>query len=261
MRTPLLAANWKMNKTIGEALSFVGPFQESIKPQEGDRLWPEILVCPPFTSLPALSAAFAGSGVAIGGQNLFWERGGAFTGEISPGMLKDVGCSYVIVGHSERRHILGETDEMAEAKVRAALNEDLRPVLCVGETLEERERGDTFEVCRRMTRLGLAGVKPDEAASVVMAYEPVWAIGTGKEAKPEQAAEVASCIRETIDAVLGPGASENVRVLYGGSVKPANIKQFMMHEDIDGALVGGASLDPVEFARIAFEIRKVRQPR
>ncbi len=261
MRTPLLAANWKMNKTIEEALQFVGPFLQAANAEEGKGLWPEILICPPFTALPALSAALAESSVGLGGQDVFWEKQGAFTGEISPGMLKDAGCTYVIVGHSERRHLLGETDEMVEAKVRAALNEGLRPVICVGETLEEREKGDTYEVCRRMTRLGLAGVKPDEASSVVMAYEPVWAIGTGKEAKPEDAGKVVRHIRETVDAVLGPGGSAQVRVLYGGSVKSANIRQFMLDEDIDGALVGGASLDPVEFARIASEIRKVRPPR
>ncbi len=176
-------------------------------------------------------------------------------------MLKDLGCRYVIVGHSERRHILGETGEMVAKKVRAVLDEGLKPILCVGETLAERERGDALKVNSEMTRDGLSQVKKDEASRVVIAYEPVWAIGTGKEARPQDAAEVVSRIRETVDSLFGTGVAEDVRVLYGGSVKSTNIRSFMTREEIDGALVGGASLDALEFARLVFEVLKARPDR
>lgn len=282
MRVPLLAANWKMNKTVGETVSFVGAFIPEIRSlldswsaapdgsspgvrREGSGVtsgpWPEILICPPFTSLPAISSLLASYPISIGAQNVYWQARGAFTGEISPLMLKDLGCRYVIVGHSERRHIMGETDEMVAKKVRAALDEGLKPVLCVGETLAEREKGDAFKVNSEMTAGGLSGVKKEEVSQVVIAYEPVWAIGTGKEARPDDAAEVIGRIRETIDSLYGKGVSEDVRVLYGGSVKSANIRSFMTREDIDGALVGGASLDPIEFARLAFEVLRARPDR
>jgi len=265
LRLPLLAANWKMNKTIGDALAFAGAFIPEMLEVVGfmagsqEPAWPELLICPPFTAVPAVSAAMAGYPVAIGAQDVFWQDKGSFTGEVSPAMLKDAGCSYVIVGHSERRHVLGETDEWVHKKLRAALDHGLRPILCVGETLQEREAGDTHRVCETMTREGLRGVNKDEVRSVVIAYEPVWAIGTGKEAKPEDARDVIVRLRATVDSMFGDGASSEMRVLYGGSVRPGNLKPFMAHPEIDGALVGGASLDPIEFAKMALEIRKGRR--
>lgn len=256
MRLPLLAANWKMNKTIGEALAFSGAFIPEI-PEESS-VWPEILICPPFTAIPALSAAVSGHPIGVGAQDVFWQDKGAFTGEVSTAMLKDAGCSYVIVGHSERRHIMGESDDMVQKKVRAALDGGLKPILCVGETLEQREAGDTRKICEGMVREGLRGVAREWIPRVVIAYEPVWAIGTGKEAKPEDAGDVISHLRTTVDSMFGEGAGEEIRVLYGGSVKSGNIRSFMAHPEIDGALVGGASLDPHEFAKLFSEIGKVR---
>jgi triosephosphate isomerase len=262
LRVPLLAANWKMNKTVGETLSFAGAFIPEVQSLlDSQDPWPEILICPPFTSIPALSSALASYPVAIGAQDVYWQEQGAFTGEISPLMLKDLGCQYVIVGHSERRHVIGETGELVAKKVRAALDAGLKPVLCVGETLVQREQGDALKVNADMTREGLSLVKREESSHVVIAYEPVWAIGTGKEARPDDAAEVISHIRETVDSVYGGNASEDVRVLYGGSVKSGNIRSFMTREEIDGALVGGASLDPVEFARLALTVLRARPDR
>lgn len=259
MRVPLLAANWKMNKTVGETLSFAGSFIPEIQRLlDTETPWPELLICPPFTSLPALSAALASYPIRIGAQDVYWQPKGAFTGEVSPLMLKDLGCEYVIIGHSERRHILGEGGELISKKVRAALDGGLKPILCVGETLEERDRGVVLQVNADMTREGLSQVKVEEAPALVIAYEPVWAIGTGKEAKPDDAVEVVVKIREVIGDMFGKDVSPRVRVLYGGSVKSSNLRSFMLREEIDGALVGGASLDPVEFARLAYEIRKVR---
>lgn len=257
MRVPLVAGNWKMNKTVGEALAFVSGLNPLLSDETRKRGWPEILICPPFTAVPAVSAALANTEVKVGAQNLSWEKKGAYTGEVSGLMLKDCGCEYVIVGHSERRHILGETDEVIGKKVRAALDCGLKPILCVGETLEEREAGQTLELCRRQTEQGLSAVKPEEIASVVIAYEPVWAIGTGKEAKPDDAEEVIDSIRDTMGKMFGDAAAD-VRVLYGGSVKSGNIRGFMVKETIDGALIGGASLDPEEFLRIVSEVLKTR---
>jgi len=276
VRRPLLVANWKMNKTIRETLAFVGEFipealsiigsecgeqaAEVVTEAGGGKgeTWPEVVICPPFTSIPAISAALAPYPVGVGAQDLFWAEKGAYTGEVSGTMLKDAGCSYVIVGHSERRHILGESDEWARKKVRAALDAGLRPILCVGETLQEREAELTHKVCETMTREGLGAVKPEEVGLVTIAYEPVWAIGTGKEARGEDARDVVIKIRSVVDGMFGEGSAEAMRVLYGGSVKAANIRQFVSYPEIDGALVGGASLDPLEFARIALEIKKGR---
>ncbi len=257
MRVPLVAGNWKMNKTVGEALGFSSGLSPFLADETRKKGWPEVLICPPFTALPALSAALSDTEAKVGAQNLSWEKKGAFTGEISGPMLKDLGCEYVIVGHSERRHILGETDEVVGKKVRAALDSGLRPILCVGETLAERDNSETLTVCRRMTEMGLSAVKAEEIDSVVIAYEPVWAIGTGKEAKPDDAEEVIDYVRATMDQMFGDKASE-VRVLYGGSVKSSNIRGFMVKETIDGALIGGASLDPEEFLRIVHEVQKTR---
>lgn len=251
MRKPLIAANWKMNKTIGEALTFAGTFgQKLFERFEGGHIPVDVLICPPFLGIPALCAVFAGKPVYIGAQNMYWEDKGAFTGEVSAPMLKHTGCSFVIVGHSERRQLFGETDEHVAKKARAALDHGLKPVICVGETLEQREQGNTHKVVSEQIRAAFSQIKPEEVPSVVVAYEPVWAIGTGKEAKPEDAADVIRGIRETVDTMLGQGVSEELRVLYGGSVKPANIRSFMLEEQIDGALVGGASLDPEDFFKL-----------
>lgn len=258
MRVPLLAANWKMNKTITDALAFAGAFVPQMLEVTGGSLWPEIVVCPPFTAIPSLSAALSSYPVKVGAQDLYWMEKGAFTGEISPAMLKDAGCAYVIVGHSERRHLMGETDDDVQKKVRAALDFGLRPILCVGETLEQRESGEALSVVEAMTRRGLAALRTDEVQEAVIAYEPVWAIGTGKEAKPEDAREVIVRIRTTIDSLFGEGSGGTVRVLYGGSVKSGNLRSFIAQREIDGALVGGASLDPTEFTKMVFEMRKGR---
>ncbi len=251
MRKPLVAANWKMNKTVTEAISFAGVFgQEFFEWFQEDDTPVDVLICPPFLGIPALCAIFAGKPISIGAQNMYWEEKGAFTGEISAPMLKKAGCSFVIIGHSERRHIFGETDQDVAQKVRAALDHGLKPVMCVGETLETREQGNTHKVISEMVKAGLSKVKAEEIPSIVVAYEPVWAIGTGKEARPDDAADVIGNIRKAVDGLFGQGASDNLRVLYGGSVKPGNIRSFMIKQEIDGVLVGGASLDPNEFFKL-----------
>ncbi|HHT84340.1 MAG: triose-phosphate isomerase [Bacillota bacterium] len=259
MRKPLIAANWKMNKTIGEALTFAGAFGQMLFERfEGGDMPVDVLICPPFLGIPALCAVFAGKDVHIGAQDMYWKDKGAFTGEVSPSMLKDAGCTFVITGHSERRQLFGETDEDVSEKARAALDHGLKPVICVGETLEEREQGKTNQVVSDMIRAAFSKIKAEEVPSVVVAYEPVWAIGTGKEAHPADAAEVIGSIRETVDALFGEGVSDELRVLYGGSVKPGNIRAFMLEEQIDGALVGGASLDPNDFFKLVEAAHKAR---
>ncbi len=233
-----------MNKTVPEALSLVRELKERVS-DVSDR---DILVCPPFTSLFAVFKEIEGSNVLLGGQNMFYEERGAFTGEISPLMLKDVGCSYVILGHSERRHIFGEDDELINKKVVSAVRHGLIPILCVGELLEERERGETEKVVEGQLRKGLAGLTSSD--DFVVAYEPVWAIGTGKTATPEQAQEVHEFIRGVLSELFGREKADEVRVLYGGSVKPENAKGLISMPDIDGALVGGASLNAESFSKI-----------
>ncbi len=244
MRKPLIAGNWKMNKTVGEAVKLCEDLRLLVK----DVIDRDILVCPPFTALYSVSKIVENTRINIGGQNMFYEEKGAFTGEISPIMLKDVGCSYVILGHSERRHIFGEDDELIAKKVFSAVKHDLIPILCVGELLEEREEGKTFEVVRKQIKEGLKYLSRDD--NFVIAYEPVWAIGTGKTATPEMAQEVHRFIRLEISELFGHEKAESVRILYGGSVKPENISGLMKMADIDGALVGGASLDAESFAKI-----------
>lgn len=233
-----------MNKTVPEALNLVRELK-SLVSDVNDR---DILVCPPFTALYPVGKELEGTNIALGGQNMFYEEQGAFTGEISPLMLKDVDCSYVILGHSERRHIFGETDELINKKVLSACSHGLIPILCVGETLEERESGRTKEVVERQIREGLKGF--DSEKDVVIAYEPVWAIGTGKTATPELAQEVHQFIRELLSDILGSEKADGTRILYGGSVKPENAKGLLEMPDIDGALVGGASLKAESFAKI-----------
>jgi triosephosphate isomerase (TIM) len=245
-RKPLIAANWKMYKTPAQAQEFMKNFLPLVTNHERD----EIVVCPSFTSISVVIAAVTGSGVAIGAQNMHFADEGAFTGETSPVMLKAIGATHVILGHSERRQYFCETDEMINKKLKAALQHGLVPIVCVGEVLAEREAGKTEEVLLRQTRGVLAGITAGEAAPIVIAYEPVWAIGTGKTATPQMAAEAHGVIRRDVGRLLGGEIAGNLRILYGGSVKPDNATTLMHEEDIDGALVGGASLDPQSFAKI-----------
>jgi triosephosphate isomerase len=244
VRRLLIAGNWKMHKTVPEALELVRELKERLK-EVNDR---DILVCPPFTALYPVGKELEGSSIKLGAQNMFYERKGAFTGEISPVMLKDAGCEYVILGHSERRKIFGETDELINRKVLSAAGNGLTPILCVGETLEEREAGRTKEVVGRQVRKGLKGFPAE--AELVIAYEPVWAIGTGRSATPEMAQEVHKFIREVLTELFGQEKAGKTRILYGGSVKPENAKSLLEMEEIDGALVGGASLKADSFEKI-----------
>ena len=245
-RRPLIAGNWKMHKTIAETLAYIEAFKPLVAGVE-DR---DIMLAPPFTALDAAQRALEGSRISLGAQNCHWEEEGAFTGEISARMLADIGVIYVILGHSERRHIFGETDEMIRQKVAAVLRHELVPILCIGETLEEREAGKTFSVLERQLKEGLKGLSAGDLKDLVIAYEPVWAIGTGKTASPEQAEEAHAFCRRLLAEMFGADFAEKIRILYGGSVKPENIVGLMARPDIDGALVGGASLKPDVFARI-----------
>jgi len=246
MRKKLIAGNWKMYKTPDQTREFFRAFLPLVAGHEPD----EICVCPPFVDLPAAVEAAKGSRVAIGGQNLYWEKEGAYTGEISSTMLLSVGCTHVIIGHSERRQYFGETDDMVNAKLRVALEVGLTPIVCVGEVLEEREAGLTDDVLRRQCTRALAEITAKKAARLVIAYEPVWAIGTGRTATPAIASEAHLLIRGEVAKALGHEFANNMRILYGGSVKPDNAKVLMSEEEINGALVGGASLDPKSFTAI-----------
>jgi len=245
-RKPLIAANWKMYKTPAQAQEFFRSFLPLVANHDRD----EIVVCPSFTSISVVIAAATGSGVAIGAQNMHFADEGAYTGETSPVMLKAIGTTHVILGHSERRQYFAETDELINKKLKAALKHQLVPIVCVGEVLAEREGGRTSEVLLRQTRGALAGIGAGEAAPVVIAYEPVWAIGTGKTATPQIASEAHAVIRGEVAKLLGGKTADALRILYGGSVKPDNATALMAEAEIDGALVGGASLDPQSFAKI-----------
>ncbi len=244
-RTPIIAANWKMYKTPAETSAFFQAF----KPLVNGAAHCQIVICPPF---PCLAAAVAASGgpIEIGAQNLFWEKEGAYTGEVSAAMLVAAGCRWVIIGHSERRQYFGETDATVLKRAIAALDAGLKPIICVGERIEEREADRTEAVLLRQFRDGLAGLTPEQFARVAIAYEPVWAIGTGRTATPEMAAAAHSLLRAEAGRTFGPDAAAALRILYGGSVKPENISDLMAQEEIDGALVGGASLEPDSFAAI-----------
>ena len=246
MRKKLMAANWKMYKNPDQTRDFFRDFLPLVSGHDRD----EITVCPPFINLPAAVEAAKGSKVTIGGQDVYWEKEGAFTGEISTSMLLAVGCTHVIIGHSERRQYFGETDDTVNLKLKAALEAGLVPIVCVGEVLEEREAGITEDVLRRQCTRAFHTLSGRKAAKLVVAYEPVWAIGTGKTATPQLAAEAHSLIRGEVAKSLGDELANNLRILYGGSVKPENAKALMAEEEIDGALVGGASLDPKSFAAI-----------
>jgi triosephosphate isomerase (TIM) len=245
-RKKLMAANWKMYKTPQQAQEFLRAFLPLVEGHTRD----EIAICPPYICLPAVVEALAGQSIAVGAQNLHWEKEGAYTGEISAGMLVAVGCTHVIIGHSERRQYFGDTDDTVNRKLKAALAAGLTPIVCVGEVLQERESGLTEEVICRQCLRGLSGISGEEARRLVIAYEPVWAIGTGKTATPQIAAEAHAVIRAEAATALGKHVAENMRILYGGSVKPENAKALMSEAEIDGALVGGASLDPKSFAAI-----------
>jgi len=245
MRTPVLAANWKMHKTVAESLHFVAAFLPLVKQATAV----EIVLAPPFTALARVGEALAGSNVLLAAQNVNPEAQGAFTGEISPGMLADVGCRYGIVGHSERRALYAEDDALVARKARALLDRGIRPIVCVGETLEQRESGRTFDVVGAQLAGSLATLPVERAPEAVIAYEPVWAIGTGRTATPAMAQEVHMFLRGQLAGTFG-SAAQAMRLLYGGSVKPENVDDLMAQPDIDGALVGGASLDSEAFARI-----------
>lgn len=246
MRKPLIAGNWKLNKTIKEAAMLVTLLLREIT----EFRHVEVVVCPPYTALSDVHELLLDSEMALGAQDLYWEDKGAFTGEVSGPLLKDAGCTYVIVGHSERRQFFYENDETVNKKTKAALNAGLIPIVCVGETLKERETEQTFHVIEKQIKGGLKELSSEEMGRAVIAYEPVWAIGTGKVATPEQAEEVHAFIRKELFKTFGTAIAVSTRILYGGSVKADNIALLMAKEDIDGALVGGASLEAGQFAAI-----------
>jgi triosephosphate isomerase len=246
MRKKLIAANWKMYKTPAEAQAFVRAFLPLIAGHTRD----EIALCAPFVCLPALVEAVRGTTLGVGAQDMFWEKEGAYTGEVSAGMLTAAGCTHVLLGHSERRQHFGESDEMVNRKLEVALEAGLTPIACVGEVIEEREAGLTEDVLRRQCSRAFRGISARKAAKLVVAYEPVWAIGTGKTATPQLAADAHGVIRQEAAECFGKEFAAGLRILYGGSVKPENATALMSEEEIDGALVGGASLDPKSFAAI-----------
>ena len=245
-RRPIMAGNWKMFKTVAETCAFF----EQFRPFVHDSNHCDIVICPAFVSLPAAVTATQGTRIEIGGQNLFWAKEGAYTGEVSAGMLQSAGCRWVLVAHSERRQYFGETDKAACKKIVAALEAGLTPIYCIGELLEAREAGKTHDILQTQCHGGFAGLSADQFARIVVAYEPVWAIGTGKVATPEMAGDAHRFIRAQIARLYSDTLAESCRILYGGSVKPDNVKGLMAQPEIDGALVGGASLDAVSFAAI-----------
>jgi triosephosphate isomerase len=255
MRTPLIAGNWKMHKTVREARDLA----EGLTTRLADLAGADVVICPPFTALAEVGRVLAGSAIELGAQDLHWEPAGAFTGEISAPMLWDLGCTYVIIGHSERRRLLGEDDEAVRRKVAAALANELIPILCVGESLEEREEGRTERIVQTQVRIGTLEVPDGQAAQLVIAYEPVWAIGTGHPATGEEANRVAGLIRGWLRQWFG-NAAEAVRILYGGSVTPQTIAEFVGQPEIDGALVGGASLDVDAFTEIVRTVARQKRP-
>ena len=252
MRIPFIAANWKMYKTVHEAVVFVKEFRTIVK----DITTIEIVLAPPFTALHAAAEAARSTAIGIAAQDLYWEREGAFTGEVSAAMVKEAGAEFVIIGHSERRRLFQETDETVNRKLLAALAASLTPIVCIGETLEERDRGETLAVLDRQIKVGLDGLTGDQVGALVVAYEPVWAIGTGRNATPEQAAEAHGHIRNRIRQWFGGAAADQCHIIYGGSVKPDNVHALMVLPDVDGALVGGASLDLHAFADILARSRQ-----
>jgi triosephosphate isomerase (TIM) len=246
MRKPIIAGNWKMHKTAGEGATLVQELN-ALTNAVNDV---EIVVCPPFTALTAIAAVTAGTNIGLGAQNMHWEDKGAFTGEIAPGMLKDIGCTHVIIGHSERRQYFAETDQTVNNKLKAALKAGLKPIMCVGETLVDRESNATERVVGVQVKGGLEGLSADQVAGLVIAYEPIWAIGTGRTASADDANTVCAFIRRTVAEMFGKDSADSVRIQYGGSVKPDNVAELMAKPDIDGALVGGASLEAESFSKL-----------
>jgi triosephosphate isomerase len=249
---PFIAGNWKMHKTIPEAVEMVKALKEE-SPQLTDA---ELVVIPPYTMLSEVKKVIEGSTIQLGAQNIFWEEKGAFTGEVSPPMLKDAGCQYVTIGHSERRQYFGETNETVNKKIKAALAHELTPIMCIGESLEEREKGNTMDKVETQINSGLEGLGKDEIRRIVIAYEPIWAIGTGVTATPSQAEEVHSFIRKNLTEKYGNEIASYAIILYGGSVKPANTYSILKENNINGALVGGASLEADSFIQITKEAIK-----
>ncbi len=246
MRKPIVAGNWKMNKTAVEGVTLV----TDLKPLVAGIDAVDVVVCPPFTTISAVADAVKETNIAVGAQDMYWEDSGAFTGEVSPGMLLTAGCTYVIIGHSERRTYFGETNETVNNKVKKALAVGLTPIMCVGETLEEREANKTEDVVKSHVEGGLKGLSADEIRKIVIAYEPVWAIGTGKTATPDQAQDVHAFIRGILVKLAGNDTAQAVRIQYGGSMKPDNAAELMSKKDIDGGLIGGAALQAASFAQI-----------
>ncbi|MGD0335733.1 MAG: triose-phosphate isomerase [Candidatus Omnitrophota bacterium] len=253
MRKTIIAGNWKMYKTIKEGQELVVALSRELYKIENV----DIIVCPPYTSLAFLADALETSNIILGAQDVFWKEEGAFTGEVSCKMLKDAGCKFVIIGHSERRQYFGETNEAVNNKVKAALKEALTPIMCVGETLAEREKDLTFKILDNHLKGGLKDISAEQVEKIVIAYEPVWAIGTGKTATPEQAQEAHKYIRDTLGTMYSQDLASQVRIQYGGSVKPDNISDIMRQPDVDGALVGGASLQVDSFASIVKKASEV----
>jgi len=246
MRKPIIAGNWKMNKTASEAKTLI----EELKPLVADVTEVDIVVCPPFVNVESAAAALAGSNIKLGVQNMHFEESGAYTGEIAPAMLVELGVEYVILGHSERRQYFGETDEGVNKKTKTALKHSLKPIVCIGETLEEREAGITNEVVCKQTKLALLGLSDAEAAGVVLAYEPIWAIGTGKTATADDANNTIAAIRASVAQAFSADVAAKIRIQYGGSMKPANAGELMAKPDIDGGLIGGASLKAEDFSKV-----------
>jgi triosephosphate isomerase len=245
-RLPLIAGNWKMYKTGDEAAQTAKRLKELVS----GVLDVEVIIAPPFTALSQVAVEIAGGNIALGAQNMHWESEGAYTGEIAPGMLTAAGCRYVILGHSERRQYFGETDQSVNRKIRAAVGAGLKPVFCIGESESQREAGQTFSVLDKQIQNGLESFLLQDLESLVVAYEPVWAIGTGKTATKEQAQEVHAHVRQRLAEMIDSDFAQKLRILYGGSVKPSNVKELMAMPDVDGALVGGASLDPETFSQL-----------
>jgi triosephosphate isomerase len=252
MKTPLIAGNWKMFKTVADTVKYVKEFRGMVKDIDDV----EIVLAPPFPALHAAAEAARNSHVAIAAQDLHWEREGAFTGEVSAPMIRETGAEFVIIGHSERRTLFGETDAAVNRKTASAFAAGLTPIVCIGETLDERERDETFAILDRQIKQGLDGVTAEQMAQLVIAYEPVWAIGTGRNATPAQAGEAHAHIRQRLRQWFGGEAAEQCHVLYGGSVKPDNIRDLIVQPDVDGALVGGASLDARSFFDIVSRTRQ-----
>lgn len=247
MRKKVVAGNWKMNNDLSSTINLISGIKNGLA---GKFINAKIIICPPFTSLETASTLLKGTEISLGAQNMYYEESGAFTGEISAKMLKSVGCEYVIIGHSERRTIFKECDETINRKLKTALNNNLKPIFCIGETLAERESGVTFKVIQNQIEIGLKNISKEELENIIIAYEPVWAIGTGKNATPEQAQEVHKFIRDLIGKAFSSKVAENLTIQYGGSVKPENAKELMSQQDIDGALVGGACLIADSFIKI-----------